>query len=90
MYELIGKRVRVHLYDRSGRVLGTIEGRIADIARDVEVADGMRKDLAYVVDIQTGDVNVPYRSSAGEENESWFAVQDMEVIDEESPRFFMN
>ena len=90
MYDLIGKRVRIHLYDRNGRVLGTLEGRVADFAPDVEVADGMKKDLVYVVDIETGDPDVPYQNSAGDENESWFAVQDVEVIDEESPRFFVN
>lgn len=90
MYELIGKRVRVHLYDRGGRILGTIMGRVADVANKVEVAGGMKKDLAYIVDIETGDPEVPYRSSAGDENESWFAIQDLEVIDAESPRLFVN
>ena len=90
MYELIGKRVRIHLYDRGGRVLGSIEGRVADVAPAVEVADGMKKDLAYVVDITTGDPEVPYRNSTGDENESWFAIQDLEVIDAEAPRLFAN
>lgn len=90
MYDLIGKRVRIHLYDRGGQALGTLEGRVADFASAVEVADGMKKDLVYVVDIETGDPEVPYKNSTGEENESWFAVQDVEVIDEESPRFFVN
>lgn len=87
-YNLIGKRVRVHLYDRSGILLGSIEGRIADQAFDVEIAPGMKKDLAYVVDIKAGDI--PYRNSAGEEHEGWFALQDMEIIDSEQPRFFTN
>jgi len=87
-YNLIGKRVRVHLYDRSGILLGSIEGRIADQAFDVEIAPGMKTDLAYVVDIKAGDI--PYRNSAGEENEGWFALQDMEIIDSEQPRFFTN
>jgi hypothetical protein len=90
MYELIGKRVRIHLYDRGGRVLGSIEGRVADVAPAVEVADGMKKDLAYIVDITTGDPEVPYRNSTGEENESWFAIQDLEVIDADAPRLFAN
>jgi len=90
MYNLIGKRVRVHLYDRAGLVLGTVTGRVADVATGVEVADGMKKDLVYVVDIETGDPEVPYRNSAGGENESWFAVQDVEVVDDESLRFFTN
>jgi len=90
MYSLIGKRVRIHLYDRGGRVLGSIEGRVADVAPSVEVAEGMKKDLAYVVDITTGDPEVPYRNSTGEENESWFAIQDLEVIDDGAPRLFAN
>ena len=90
MYELIGKRVRVHLYSREGITVGTVEGRVADFAPKVEVAPGMTKDLVYVVDITTGDPEVPYRNSAGEANESWFAVQDVEVVDQERPRFFAN
>lgn len=94
-YDLIGKRVRVHLYSRDGLVLGSIEGRVADVAEAVEVGkhpDGtaVRKDLAYVVDIASPDPETPYRNSAGEENEGWFAIQDLEVIDENRPRLFAN
>lgn len=90
MYDLIGKRVRVHLYSREGIAVGTVEGRVADFAASVEVADGMQKDLVYVVDISTGDPEVPYKNSSGEENESWFAVQDVEVVKDDGPRLFMN
>ena len=90
MYDLIGKQVRVHLYNRQGITLGTVEGRVADVAQAVEVAPGMKKDLAYVVDITTGDPDVPYQNSAGEDNESWFAIQDLEVIEADKPRFFSN
>ena len=90
MYDFIGKRVRVHLYNRDGITLGSLMGRVADVAEAVEVAPGMKKDLVYVVEIETGDPDVPYRNSAGGENESWFAIQDIEVIDEESPRLFTN
>lgn len=90
MYDWIGKRVRVHLYTRDGIAVGTIEGRVADFAPRVEVAPGMQKDLVYVVDITTGDPDVPYRNSAGEQNESWFAVQDIELLDPERPRMFSN
>ena len=90
MYDLVGKRVRVHLYSRDGIAVGVVEGRVADIARGVEVADGMKKDLAYVVGITTGDPEVPYKNSSGEENESWFALQDIEVVDDEKPRLFSN
>lgn len=90
MYDLIGKRVRIHLYDKNGIVLGTVLGRVADVAAAVEVSEGMKKDLAYVVDLETGDPEVPYKNSMGEENESWFAIQDVEIIDEDSPRLFVN
>ena len=89
MYSLIGKRVRVHLYSRDGLVVGAVTGRVADFAPRVEVSAGMTKDLVFVVDIETGDPEVPYRNSSGGENESWFAVQDVEVIDD-GPRLFPN
>lgn len=89
-YTLVGKQVRVHLYSRDGIALGTVSGRVADFAPKVEVGPGMKKDLVYVVDIETGDPEVPYKNSTGEENESWFAVQDIEVIDEGAPRLFSN
>lgn len=90
MYHFIGKHVRVHLYSREGIAVGTITGRVADVAEGVEVADGMKKDLVFVVDIDSGDPETPYKNSAGMEGESWFAVQDIEVIDEDGPRLFTN
>lgn len=90
MYSLIGKTVRVHLYSREGITVGTVTGRVADYAPAVEVAPGMKKDLVYVVEITTGDPEVPYKNSTGEQNESWFAVQDLEVIEDDAPRFFSN
>lgn len=90
MYDLIGKRVMVHLYNRDGITLGSLKGRVADVAEAVEVAPGMKKDLAYVIDIETGDPEVPYRNSSGMENEGWFAIQDIEVMDDQSPRLFTN
>src|SRR5690606_29637194 len=36
-YGLLGKRVRVHLYTRSGLLLGTVEGRVADVSPGVVV-----------------------------------------------------
>ncbi len=90
MYHFIGKHVRVHLYSRDGIAVGSITGRVADVAEGVEVSDGMKKDLVFVVDIDTGDPESPYKNSAGMEGESWFAVQDIEVIDEEGPRLFSN
>jgi len=90
LYDFVGKHVRVHLYSREGIILGSVTGRVADVAPTVEVAGGMKKDLAYVVNIKTDDPETPYKNSAGEENESWFAIQDMEIIDEEKPRLFSN
>ncbi len=88
LFGLLGRRVAVHLYSREGLVVGTVEGRVADVAEAVEVAPGMRKDLAFVVDIETG--GEPYRNSSGTENEGWFAVQDLETRDTEAPRWFVN
>ncbi|MDE2997164.1 MAG: hypothetical protein OXT73_10585 [Bacteroidota bacterium] len=90
MYYLIGKQVRVHLYRRDGHAVGSVTGRVADVAEAVEVAEGMRKDLVFVVDIDSGDPDTPYKNSAGMEGESWFAVQDIEVIDDDRPRLFTN
>ncbi|MDA1028687.1 MAG: hypothetical protein O3B41_06505 [Bacteroidetes bacterium] len=90
MYHFIGKQVRVHLYSREGIAVGSITGRVADVAKAVEVADGMKKDLVFVVDIQTGDPEQPYKNSAGMEGESWFAIQDIEIMQEDGPKIFSN
>ncbi|MDA0682861.1 MAG: hypothetical protein O2797_05925 [Bacteroidetes bacterium] len=90
MYQLIGKQVRVHLYSREGIAVGTITGRVADVSEGVEVSAGMKKDLVFVVDIDSGDPETPYKNSAGMEGESWFAIQDVEVIDDTNPRLFSN
>ncbi len=98
-YGLLGKRVRVHLYTRSGLLLGTVEGRVADVSPGVVVGKDpagkeIKKDLVYVVDIEAGrDAEgepVPYTNSAGVEGEGWFAVQDVTVVEGEGPRFFAN
>lgn len=97
-YNLVGKRVRVHLYDRSGRLLGTVEGRVADVAAAVAVGkdaagNEIKKDLAYVVDIEPllreedapdGEA-VPFTNSAGAEGEGWFAVHDLTVVRDGPP-----
>lgn len=97
-YALVGKRVRVHLYDRAGRAVGSIEGRVADVSarvpvgKDPSTGKDIVKDLAYVVDIEPlkdAEGNpVPYKNSAGTENEGWFAVQDLIVLD--GPVAFQN
>lgn len=90
MYHYLGKQVRVHLYSREGIAVGSITGRVADVAEAVEVSPGMKKDLVLVVDIDTGDPEQPYKNSAGMEGESWFAVQDLELVEEDTPRLFSN
>jgi hypothetical protein len=88
-YALVGKRVRVHLYTREGLALGTLEGRVADVAAAVPVghdASGapIKKDLAYVIDIEPlpgpDGEPTPYTNSAGAEGEGWFAVQDITPV----------
>ncbi|MCY3630400.1 MAG: hypothetical protein OXI05_00485 [Bacteroidota bacterium] len=88
----MGKRVRVHLYTRDGIMIGAITGRVADVASEVEVAPGMKKDLAYVVDIEVLEgESTTYKNSSGMENEGWFAIQDLQIIEEESiPGWFNN
>ena len=97
-YDLVGKRVRVHLYHRAGRLLGTLEGRVADVSAGVPVGksatgEKIKKDLAYIVDIMPlenpdGEPTA-YKNSAGTEGEGWFAIQDIMVLGE-GPRFPMN
>lgn len=85
MYHLMGKQVRVHLYTHDGVMIGAITGRVADVAPKVEVTPGMRKDLAYVVDIEVLEgESTTYTNSDGGENEGWFAIQDLQIIEEES------
>ncbi|HIG73438.1 MAG TPA: hypothetical protein EYQ24_02315 [Bacteroidetes bacterium] len=97
-YRLVGKSVRVHLYTREGLLLGALSGRVADAAADVPVGTDaagqeIKKDLVYVVDIEPlpgpDGEPVPYTNSAGTENEGWFAVQDVTVVDE-GPPLMMN
>ena len=98
-YALVGKRVRVHLYTHAGRVLGAIEGRVADVSPGVTVGRDAAgrdivKDLVYVVDIAPGEgpdgEPVPYTNSAGAEGEGWFAVQDLTVLPDAGPPLFAN
>lgn len=98
-YDLVGKRVRVHLYVREGFLIGAIEGRVADMAPGVTVGQDaagrdIKKDLVYVVDIEPtpgpDGEPVPYANSAGGEGEGWFAIQDVTVIDGDRPPMFAN
>jgi len=85
MYHLLGKQVRVHLYTNEAVAVGVIQGRVADVAQKVEVSPGMKKDLALVVDIEmVGGESNTYVNSSGTENEGWFAIQDIQVIEDGS------
>ena len=84
-YSLIGKQVRIHLYTSEGLALGVIVGRVADLAKQVQIAPGLHKDLAYVVDIEVPGSQEPYLNSSGVESEGWFALQDMEVVGRDEP-----
>ncbi len=84
MYSLIGKQVRVYLYTRRGEMMGPISGRVADVAADVEVRPGMKKDLAFVINIEVPEGEVPYRHVYEKRDEGWFAIQDMEIIEDEA------
>lgn len=84
MYSLIGKQVRVYLYTRKGEMMGPISGRVADVAADVEVRPGMKKDLAFVINIEVPEGEVPYRHVYEKRDEGWFAIQDMEIIEDEA------
>ncbi len=92
MYNFIGRQVRIYLYTREGEMLGLIFGRVADVAPKVEVRPGMKKDLAFVVDIEVPGEEVSYGHLYEEENEGWFAIQDMEIIEEDEvvPGWFKN
>lgn len=77
MYHLIGKRARVHLWDASGTIIGTVEGIISDVSRGVDVGGGQKRDLVLVTGIE--GYESPHLKEAGE---GWFAVQDVEVLED--------
>jgi hypothetical protein len=91
MYHLIGKHARVQLYTREGLMLGALEGRIADVfpQTNVAVRDGeeILKDLVHLVDLDPvpgpdGEM-IAYQNSAGNEGEMLAAVQDLTILDDE-------
>lgn len=93
MYEKfkLGDRVRVHLYDRRGVLIGTVEGTISDFAPDTEVAPGMRKNLVWVTRIE----GYERPNDLGEiepADDGWFADTDIEKVHEDTvtPRLFTN
>lgn len=77
MYHLIGKRARVHLWNHSGVLIGTLEGTISDVSRGVDVGEGQKRDLVLLTGIE--GFQSPHLKEAGE---GWFAVQDVEVLED--------
>lgn len=77
MYHLIGKRVRVHLWDAKGLIVGTVEGIVSDVSKGVDVGGGRTRDLVLVTGIE--GYESPHLKEAGE---GWFAVQDVEVLED--------
>ncbi|HEX7069706.1 MAG TPA: hypothetical protein VF190_02825 [Rhodothermales bacterium] len=75
MYHLIGKRVRVHLWDARGTIIGSVEGTVSDVSKGVDIGGGQKRDLVLVTGIE--GYTSPHLK---EEGEGWFAVQDVEVI----------
>lgn len=90
----LGDRVRVHLYNQHGQLLGAIEGTVSDFAPETEVAPGVRKNLVWVTGIE-GYKRPDEEGEFQEADEGWFADTDIEKI-EEAPegqqprRLFMN
>jgi len=85
MYDLIGKRVRVHLWDARGILIGSVEGTVSDVSKGVDVGGGQKRDLVLVTGIE--GYESPHLKEAGE---GWFAIQDIEVLDEDRGKAFWN
>ena len=89
----VGDAVRVHLYNRDGILFNTVEGVISDFAFEVEVAPGMKKDLAWVTRIE-GYERINDEGEPVEADEGWFPITDLERVRDEDeppqPRFFTN
>lgn len=89
----LGDRVRVHLYNQHGQLLGAVEGTVSDFSPDTEVAPGIKKNLVWV----TGIEDYKRADESGElqeADEGWFADTDIEKIQDDAgqqmPRLFMN
>lgn len=83
----LGDRVRVHLYNRAGMLIKTLEGVVSDFAPETEVAPGQKKNLVWVTQIQ--DYERP--NDLGEMqsvDEGWFADTDVEKVEEEAESGF--
>ena len=90
----LGDRVRVHLYNKNGQLLGAIEGTVSDFAPETEVAPGIRKNLVWVTGIK-GYKRPDEQGVFQEADEGWFADTDIELIEDTESgdlprRIFMN
>ncbi len=90
----LGDRVRVHLYNQHGQLLGAVEGTVSDFAPDTEVAPGVKKNLVWVTGIEDYK-RVDHQSGELQQaDEGWFADTDIEKISDSEgqpvPRLFMN
>ena len=88
-----GDRVRVHIYNHHGQLLGSIEGTVSEVAPDKEVAPGVRKNLICVTgleDYRRQDASGQLKQVA----EDWFADTVVEKIADASgkpvQRLFLN
>ena len=88
-----GDRVRVHIYNHHGQLLGAIEGTVSDVAPDKEVSPGVSKNLIWV----TGLEDYRRQDASGrlrEVDEDWFSDTVVEKIEDASgqpvQRLFLN
>ncbi len=74
---------------REGVAFSAIVGVVSDISHGVEVAKGIKKDLAYVTNIETpsGQPYVNSDPTSDSENEGWFAIPDLTVISDDVQLF---
>lgn len=78
-----GDRVRVHIYNHHGQLLGAIEGTVSDVSPDKATSPGVQKNLIWV----TGLEDFKRQDSSGrlrEVAEGWFSDTVVEKIEDAS------
>lgn len=73
--QLVGKRVRVYIYDCHDRLIGLPVGRVSALATAVVPGSGARKRMVYVTDL------LPENMRSWKPGAGWFPVGTVEVID---------
>lgn len=68
------QKVKVHLYNKLGHLIQTVEGVARDREKDVPISKNETRNLIWVTDI---DYDSPHLD---QENEGWFAESDLEPI----------